>query len=778
MTRPPITPFPRRPDRAAAATRMVEPRPGACAGALAALCLALLASGQLRAEEDAAADSDVVVANGLPAGDPPTGDPALLNGARRSLALQGLEQRVIDAAGLSYVSDWRALERLGATDADFPGDAGFLDRRPDLWEAYRWTVIGALGVGALLFVLAGALLASLLAHRRREHALAESELRFRALADNIPQLAWMARGDGFMFWFNQRWRDFTGQTNEEAQGWGWRDVHHPDHVDRVVERIQRAWDTGEPWEDTFPLRGADGRYRWFLSRARPVRDEAGRVKLWFGTNTDITRQLEADEALRESEERLVAVVEQLSEGLAIFDGEGRAVHWNPAALRMHGFEEMDRRLGDMESFGALFELRPLDEDRPLGREEWMVSRILRGETVHDAEYRVIHKIDGWERIFAFSGSLARSESGETLVVLVIADVTERRRDEERERLLMREVDHRAKNALAVVLALVKLTRADSIGAFKRAVDGRVTALARTHSLLAENRWDELALDTVIGEELAAYPQDQISWGGPAIAVNPSAVQPLSMVMHELATNAAKHGALSTQSGRLEIRWEETEKGALRLTWTERGGPETGPPERLGFGARLIRDTVERQLRGRVEHEWAREGLTCRLTLEKGWAWRRDGRHAALPPAEAPASATPQAAAEAAPSRRVLVVEDDALIAARIEDDLRRADLQVLGPVGTVEAALKLARSEGRIDAALVDLNLHGVPAWPVIETLRARGAPFAVATGYSGQVDDLPAESVLSKPFSTTELLDHVARLLSEGGTAEPAERETSSHRV
>jgi len=136
--------------------------------------------------------------------------------------------------------------------------------------------------------------------------LRESERRFRALADNIDQFAWIADGKGWIFWYNQRWFDYTGATLEEMQGWGWRKVHHPDHVERVVKRIQQSWDTGSPWEDTFPLRGKDGSYRWFLSRAVPIRDEAGNVARWFGTNTDITDSMKAEEALRRSEKLNVA----------------------------------------------------------------------------------------------------------------------------------------------------------------------------------------------------------------------------------------------------------------------------------------------------------------------------------------------------------------------------------------------------------------------------------------------------------------------------------------
>jgi PAS domain S-box-containing protein len=119
--------------------------------------------------------------------------------------------------------------------------------------------------------------------------------RFNLLADNISQLAWIADGSGWIFWYNKRWYEYTGTTLEQMQGWGWKDVHHPEHVDRVVRRISHSWETGESWEDTFPLRGANGQYRWFLSRARPIRDVSGKLLYWFGTNTDVTAQRIAED---------------------------------------------------------------------------------------------------------------------------------------------------------------------------------------------------------------------------------------------------------------------------------------------------------------------------------------------------------------------------------------------------------------------------------------------------------------------------------------------------
>jgi PAS domain S-box-containing protein len=134
-------------------------------------------------------------------------------------------------------------------------------------------------------------------------SLENERAQFHALADNIAQLAWMTDAEGWIYWYNRRWYEYTGTTLLEMRGWGWKSVHHPDHVERVERKFRAHIAAGEPWEDTFPLRGGDGSYRWFLSRAFPLRGPDGAIVRWFGTNTDVTEQLEAQDALREAHRR-------------------------------------------------------------------------------------------------------------------------------------------------------------------------------------------------------------------------------------------------------------------------------------------------------------------------------------------------------------------------------------------------------------------------------------------------------------------------------------------
>jgi PAS domain S-box-containing protein len=168
----------------------------------------------------------------------------------------------------------------------------------------RWFEVSAFRLGSPDSRKVAILFRDISQRKQAEQERQESQTRFRTLADNISQFAWMADATGHIFWYNQRWFDYPGTTLEQVQGWSWQQIHHPDHLERVRTKFEQCIETGEIWEDTFPLRGRDGQYRWFLSRAVPIRDEQGKVLRWFGTNTDVTELRQTEMALQQTTERL------------------------------------------------------------------------------------------------------------------------------------------------------------------------------------------------------------------------------------------------------------------------------------------------------------------------------------------------------------------------------------------------------------------------------------------------------------------------------------------
>jgi PAS domain S-box-containing protein len=275
-------------------------------------------------------------------------------------------------------------------------------------------------------------------------ALPPSEELFRTLADNISQLAWMADPTGSIFWFNRRWYEFTGTTLDEMQGWGWTKVHHPEHVDRVVERIRHSWETGEAWEDTFPLRGRDGQFRSFLSRALPIRDEQGSVVCWFGTNTDVTARLEAEHererllaSERSARHRAEGILETALDGIITIDDEGRIRDFNPAAERMFGRSRADA-VGQ-EVAELIIPPRFRDSHRR-GFAHFLATG--KGQVLNTRTDLTALRADGTEFPVEV-GVTPISASNPPLITGYIRDVTEIRRNEKR-----RAVRYAVTNALA------------------------------------------------------------------------------------------------------------------------------------------------------------------------------------------------------------------------------------------------------------------------------------------------------------------------------------------
>jgi PAS domain S-box-containing protein len=220
-------------------------------------------------------------------------------------------------------------------------------------------------------------------YKKAEQALAESEERFRTMANSIPQLAWMTDKNGGRYWFNDRWYQYTGTTPEDMFGWGWKKVHHPDMVDGVEKRFKEAVEAGRSWEDIVLLRSKKGEYRWFLSRAVPVRDESQAIMGWFGTNTDITDQRKIEHALKKSEEQLL---------LAIDGGELGVYDYYPITGEMAWSKQMKALFGVPADAAVGYDtfldaLHP--EDRERSHRAVQASLLQENGGRYEDEYRVI-----------------------------------------------------------------------------------------------------------------------------------------------------------------------------------------------------------------------------------------------------------------------------------------------------------------------------------------------------------------------------------------------------
>jgi PAS domain S-box-containing protein len=370
---------------------------------------------------------------------------------------------------------------------------------------------------------------------------------------------------------------------------------------------------------------------------------------------------------------------------------------------------------------------------------------------HQAEFR-IRRPNGDLRWCASTAAATQDDTGKVVRISgVTMDITERKEAEERQGLLAREVDHRAKNAMAIVQSIVRLTKAESVSNYVSVIEGRIKALSRAHALLSNSRWQGADLDKLADEELAPYRSsqlDRISISGPKVTLEPTEAQTIALALHELATNAAKYGALSSAAGKLALSWE-AQADALTIHWHETAGPATQAPTVTGFGTQIITGSIERQLGGSTNFKWLPSGLRCTLTIPRGA--RLDDENKLELPSAAPVPSLPV--------RRVMIVEDEALVALMLADQLAELGLSVVGPCSSVSEA-RLVADKGDFEAAILDVNLGGELVYPVADLLSSRGIPFVFITGYGRESIDrrFAGASVLEKPVELESLQEIFGR--------------------
>jgi PAS domain S-box-containing protein len=321
-------------------------------------------------------------------------------------------------------------------------------------------------------------------------------------------------------------------------------------------------------------------------------------------------RLRAEQRLRDSESRLRLALEAGRMAVWQVDSERGVVLASPELNRLLGRPDTPSfPLAEMGARGV-----PGEADRV--RTVALAARE-RGERYFESEYR--HRLpNGQLRWMLLRAELLIGPKGESRGALgVIMDVTDRRDDEERLRLLAREVDHRANNLLAVVQGTVKLSQAADAAQLKDVIVGRVSALARAHQLLSAARWQGADLRRLVEEELLAFSLGKVSpvnIQGPDVALGPAAAQGLAMALHELATNAAKYGALSVPQGSVAVAWRIEAGGGLMIRWLEQGGPQVAQPTRRGLGMTLLERALDGSLGGSVRQDWRPDGLACELAL--------------------------------------------------------------------------------------------------------------------------------------------------------------------
>jgi PAS domain S-box-containing protein len=416
--------------------------------------------------------------------------------------------------------------------------------------------------------------------------------------------------------------------------------------------------------------------------------------------------------------------------------------WDDGQCRIFGVER--------ESFAVTPEnVRVLLHPDDWNHLQAATNKLLENRQPYQGEFRV-RRPNGEVRWCVGSAAPTVDEAGHVMRISgVTVDITDRKEAEERQALLSREVDHRAKNTLALVQSIIRLTRAGSVAAYTAAVEGRIQALSRSHTVLAQSRWQGADLGGLVEEEVAPFRTgeiSQISLQGPRVLLQPTPAQTLALALHELATNAAKYGALSRGTGTVKLSWA-VEAGTLVISWDEAGGPPASKPASQGFGTRLILASVEGQLGGKALFDWRSEGLKCTLSVPLSDKLAHPDA-AEFNHRERIQRDAPFETGIAMRGGRVMIVEDEPLVAMAMSELMAELGMIVIGPFGRVGQAIA-ALKDNPVNAALLDINLAGELVYPLADRLMANNVPFVFVTGYGSESIDRRYANVriLQKPI-------------------------------
>jgi PAS domain S-box-containing protein len=484
-------------------------------------------------------------------------------------------------------------------------------------------------LAAQTLVLAAALLALVLAalfaeRRRSEAALKQGRERLQLALDGAALGAFSADIATGQLACDQRAAQFHGHcvlptTIRES----WRFVH-PEDLKRIDGAVAEAQRTRGNWKAEYrvvppPGHPHAGETRWVAVEGSIVHDARGAPMYLLGVTRDITLSKRGERALAERNAQLALAGRAALVGSYAYDVNKGMLQVSEGYTTIYGLPE-----GTTET--SYYEWRARVHPEDLARTEGSRDQSFANRSKEDtAEYRIILPT-GEVRWIERRGSISYDEEGRPeRVVGVNIDVTERKRAEERQRVLVAELDHRVKNALATVSSVISQTAIEkrSVANFVAALDGRIRSMATTHELLSSGQWQRISLVELVRRELAPYAtSSNADIDGAKVELRAEAGQAMAMVLHELATNAAKYGALSTGNGRVSIRWYQRLNGQARpplvVEWQEIGGPAVVAPTRPSYGTSTIRDLIPYEFGGMVDYALTPEGAWCRVELPANW----------------------------------------------------------------------------------------------------------------------------------------------------------------
>lgn len=458
--------------------------------------------------------------------------------------------------------------------------------------------------------------------KRGADALRESRARAQLLIDGIAQATWEAAPDGTVAVDSPSWRAFTGQSYEQWRGMGWADAIHPDDRDATVAKWRDTVACKQRVDAEYRLRAADGSYRWMNVRAVPLLDEAGHIEKWLGMNIDIDARKRLEQSLRHNERRTRAIVEGVPQLLWRAD---RALQWSWASPQWTDFTGQPEP--DSRGRGWLAMVHPDDRDAVLAA--WAKAATAGG-------FEVEHRLRREDGLYCWFGTRAlpvREEAGEVVEWLGTSnDIHALRAAQDKQAVLVRELQHRTRNLIAVVRSLSDDTarRASSMAAYQEQFGERLAALSRVQGLLSQaSSGSKVTFEEVLRSELFAFgaishdrDDGRVTLAGPKHVLLPAdTVQIMALALHELATNAIKHGALSAATGRLSVAWlmENGPDGgtSLRLEWRESGVVLPAADTRAtkdGYGRELIERALPYQLAAKTSYVFTDDGLRCVISV--------------------------------------------------------------------------------------------------------------------------------------------------------------------